>query len=70
MQKRGGNCWSNAFHRAERDGISTKEVGLTGDFKPIIHSNRRKNRLTIGIEIQGKTSGSPPLNDCIFLPLI
>ena len=47
--------------RQEGMRYSIQEVGLTEEFRPMIHSNRRENRLTIWIQTQGKMCVSSPL---------
>lgn len=58
----GGTFWS----RKEGIGYSDQEVGLTKVFRPIIHSNRRRRRLTPQAKTQDETCGNCPLIPCVF----
>lgn len=62
----GGTFWS----RKEEMGYSDQEVGLTKVFRPIIHSTRRRRRLTPWVKTQDKMCGNCPLIASVFFPLM
>lgn len=58
----GGTFWS----RKEGMAYSDQEVGLTKVFRPIIHSIRRRRRLSPWAKTQDKTCGNCPLIASVF----
>lgn len=67
---KGGNCWSKILGSTGRDGVcSTQAVGSTTEFRPVIHSNERKSRLTMWIQTLGKRAWILSSDCFCFLPI-